>query len=77
MVEKLWCCIEDLFSRDNPSEARHQAFYFMQCMAKGQNERLTLMRAQIFRLIKHHDHPEDVGQKLDLLIALTSNGMAT
>ncbi|KAH1016696.1 hypothetical protein HUJ04_007876 [Dendroctonus ponderosae] len=74
VVEKLWCCIEDLFSRENPSEARHQAFYFMQCMAKGQNERLTLMRAQIFRLIKHHDHPEDIGQKLDLLIALTSNG---
>lgn len=32
------------------------------------------MRAQFFRLIKHQDHPEDVGQKLDLLIALTENG---
>lgn len=47
----------------------------MQCMVKGQSERLTIMRAQFFRLIKHHDHPEDIGQKLDLLIALTSNGI--
>lgn len=47
----------------------------MQCIVKGQSERLTIMRAQFFRLIKHHDHPEDIGQKLDLLIALTVNGI--
>ncbi|KAL1488930.1 hypothetical protein ABEB36_014716 [Hypothenemus hampei] len=74
MVEKLWSCTEDLFSRDNPADARHLAFYFMQCLIKGQSERITPMRAQLFRLIKHHDHSEDVGQKLDLLIHLTSNG---
>lgn len=50
------------------------AFNLTQCMIKGQSERLTPMRAQFFRLIKHQDHPEDVGQKLDLLIALTQNG---
>ncbi|CAG9773906.1 unnamed protein product [Ceutorhynchus assimilis] len=73
VVEKLWSCTEDLYSKDH-TEARHQLFFFMQCLVKGQTERLTLMRAQFFRLIKHHDHPEDIGQKLDLLIALTSNG---
>ncbi|XP_050296204.1 tuberin isoform X2 [Anthonomus grandis grandis] len=76
VVEILWSCTEDLFSTENTAETRHQAFYFMQCLVKGQSEKLKdkPMRAQFFRLIKHHDHPEDIAQKLDLLIALTSNG---
>lgn len=32
------------------------------------------MRAQFFRFIKLHDHPDDVACRLDLLICLTSNG---
>ncbi|XP_066139931.1 tuberin isoform X2 [Euwallacea fornicatus] len=74
VVEKLWSCTEDLFAKENPAEARHMVFFFMQALVKGQMERLSVMRAQFFRLIKHHDHPEDVLQKLDLLIALTQNG---
>ncbi|KAJ8945061.1 hypothetical protein NQ314_009328 [Rhamnusium bicolor] len=47
---------------------------FLQCLLKGQSDKLKVMRAQFFRFIKHHDHPEDVGQRLDLLNTLTSNG---
>lgn len=32
------------------------------------------MRAHFFRVIKQHDHPEDVGPRFDLLHALTDNG---
>lgn len=74
VVEKLWSCIEDLFTKDNSSEARHVAFAFVHSLVKGQNDRLKLMRAQVFRLIKHHDQSEDIGQRLDLLVVLTSNG---
>lgn len=51
-------------------------FSFTQSLVKGQMEKdkLGIMRAQYFRLIKHHDHPEDIGQRLDLLITLTSDG---
>ncbi|XP_076271400.1 TSC complex subunit tuberin isoform X2 [Rhynchophorus ferrugineus] len=76
VVEKLWSCTEDLFAKENPTEARHMIFSFTQSLVKGRMEKdkLGIMRAQYFRLIKHHDHPEDIGQRLDLLITLTADG---
>lgn len=50
------------------------AFQFLQCLIKGQNDKLELKRAHFFRFIKLHDNPEDVGQRLELLNTLTSNG---
>lgn len=32
------------------------------------------MRAQFFRVIKQHDHPEDTTYRFDLLTTLTYNG---
>lgn len=55
-------------------ETRHTAFLFLQCLIKGQSDRLGMMRAQFFRFIKHHDHPDDVAQRLELLKHLTTNG---
>lgn len=55
-------------------ETRHVAFQFIQSLIKGQSDKLEMMRAFIFRFIKHHDNPEDVGYRLELLNTLTSNG---
>ncbi|XP_030752123.1 tuberin isoform X2 [Sitophilus oryzae] len=74
VVEKLYSCTEDLFDKSNPTEVRHMIFAFTQSLIKGQIERLEIMRSQYFRLIKHHDQPEDIGQRLDLLMTLTENG---
>ena len=41
-------------------------------MLRGQYERLKLLRPTFFSLIK--EHPEDVSQRFDLLVALTENG---
>lgn len=73
-VEKLWCAIEDLFSREHSTETRHLAFQFLQCLIKGQNDKLEIMRAHFFRFIKLHEHPDDVAQRLELFNTLTSNG---
>ncbi|KAF5285874.1 hypothetical protein FQA39_LY04335 [Lamprigera yunnana] len=73
-VETLWVWTQDLFSKDQPEELRHLAFHFLQCLLKGQNERLTLMRAHFFRVVKVHDHPDDIVQKFELFQALTNNG---
>ncbi|KAK4874613.1 hypothetical protein RN001_013973 [Aquatica leii] len=73
-VEKLWIWLQDLFSKDQPEELRHLAFNFLQCLLKGQNERLTLMRAHFFRVVKIHDHPDDIVQRFELFQALTNNG---
>ncbi|CAH0564266.1 unnamed protein product [Brassicogethes aeneus] len=70
----LWSAVKDLFGRDYSSEIRHVAFSFLQNLIKGQNDRLQLMRAQFFKFIKTHDNPEDVGQRLELLNCLTTNG---
>nr|CAH7730250.1 unnamed protein product [Callosobruchus chinensis] len=73
-VEKLWASVEDLFRDEHTTETRHLAFLFLQCLIKGQFDRLKLMRAQFFRFIKTHNNPEDVGQRLELLNILTCNG---
>nr|ALE20562.1 TSC2 [Leptinotarsa decemlineata] len=73
-LEKLWNAIEDLFGPDHATETRHVAFAFLQSLLRGQYDKLKLMRAHFFRFIKHHDHPEDVGQRLDSLNILTCNG---
>uniref|UniRef100_A0A1Y1N0Q7 Rap-GAP domain-containing protein n=1 Tax=Photinus pyralis TaxID=7054 RepID=A0A1Y1N0Q7_PHOPY len=74
VVEKLWSCLQDLFSKDQPEELRHLAFHFLQCLLKGQNERLSLMRAHFFRVVKNHDHPDDIIQRFELFQALTNYG---
>lgn len=63
-----------MFGRENSTETRHAAFSFLHSLIRGQSDNLREMRAQFFRFIKNHEHPEDVGQRLDLLNTLTSNG---
>ncbi|KAJ9583770.1 hypothetical protein L9F63_021894, partial [Diploptera punctata] len=67
-IEKLWGCLQDLLQRDVAKEHRHLAYSFFRCLVQGQYEKLGLMRAQIFRIIKTYDVPEDV------IPSLTDNG---
>lgn len=64
----------DLFDQEQTTETRHVAFQFLQSLIKGQNDKLEIMRAHFFRFIKLHDNPNDVGQRLELLNTLTTNG---
>jgi len=42
------------------TETRHAAINFLKCLAKGQHEKLGLMKLVFFRLIKTHDIAEDI-----------------
>ncbi|XP_044760648.1 tuberin isoform X2 [Coccinella septempunctata] len=72
-ISKLWKSIEDIFSIDN-LELRNTGFIFLINLIKRQNEELKITRAEFFRFIRTHNNPQDVGQRLQLLVALTSNG---
>ncbi|RZC31903.1 tuberin [Asbolus verrucosus] len=73
-VEKLWSCIQDMFLREYSVEVRHATFNFLQSIIKNQFDRIDVMRAQFFRFIKHHDNPQDVAPRVDLLSVLTNEG---
>ncbi|XP_063917194.1 tuberin isoform X2 [Zophobas morio] len=73
-VEKLWSCIQDMFLREYPNDVRHATFTFLQTIIKSQFDRIYVMRAQFFRFIKHHDNPQDIAPRVDLLAALTNDG---
>jgi tuberous sclerosis protein 2 len=73
-VEKLWYCIQDMFLREYAAEVRHATFTFLQQVIKSQFDKIDVMRAQFFRFIKHHDNPQDMAPRVDLLGALTNDG---
>lgn len=73
-IEKLWFCLKDLLHRDQAKECRHLVFWFLQRLVEGQYDRLGIMRAHFFRVVKQHDHPEDTNECFKLLDTLTSMG---
>ncbi|CAH1389862.1 unnamed protein product [Nezara viridula] len=70
---KLWCLLEDLFIEEN-KENRHLVFEFFRALIQGQYERLGIMRAQVFKLIRNHTNSDDVILRLELFQSLTDNG---
>lgn len=46
----------------------------MIALVRGQYDRLGILRAHFFRIIKQYDHPEDIIPRFELLQALTDNG---
>lgn len=72
-IAKLWGCIEDIFTKDQ-ADLRNAGFVFLINLVKGQSDELKLLRAQFFRLIKHHENVKDTANRLNLLIVLTNNG---
>ncbi|PSN43169.1 hypothetical protein C0J52_09893 [Blattella germanica] len=73
-IEKLWACLQDLLQREVSKDHRHLAFSFFRCLVQGQYDKLGLMRAHFFRVIKTHDIHEDVAPRFELLQSLTENG---
>ncbi|XP_054271198.1 tuberin isoform X2 [Macrosteles quadrilineatus] len=73
-VKKLWHCVKDLLNDPVAREHRHLAFHFLRCLVQGQAERLGIQRVHYFKLVKTHSNPEDVGQRLDLLMSLVEGG---
>lgn len=57
-----------------PIEIRHAAFGFFKQLVKGQSERLGLLRAHFFRVVKEYNHPEDITERFELFQTLTDNG---
>lgn len=63
-----------MFLQEYPIEVRHNTFAFLQSVIKHQFDKIDIMRAQFFRFIKHHDNPQDISPRVDLLGALTNEG---
>lgn len=63
-----------MFLREYPNDVRYATFSFVQSVIKSQFDRIDVMRAQFFRFIKHHDNPQDIAPRVDLLGALTNEG---
>lgn len=73
-VEKLWLCVADLIKNDQPKECRHCALLFLRNLIHGQFDILNVVRSQFFQVIKEHNHPEDISERMELLQNLTCNG---
>lgn len=71
---KLWCLLEDLLSKEVTQDNRHLIFSFFRALIQGQYERLGMMRAQFFRLIKSHNIQDDIVPRLELFQTLTDTG---
>lgn len=63
-----------MIAPEQPMEVRHAAFNFFKHLVKGQSDRLGLLRAHFFRVIKQYDHPEDITERFELFQTLTDNG---
>lgn len=73
-IGKVWVWTQDLLSKDQPTELRHVEFSLLIALVKGQYDRLGMLRAHFFRIVKQYEHPEDIIPRFDLLHALTDNG---
>ena len=63
VVVKLWYLLEDLLGANVLKEHRNTIFAFFRGLIQGQYERLGMMRAQFFKLIKSHSIAEDIGAR--------------
>lgn len=73
-IERIWSWLKDLLENDKPTETRHLTFQFFQNLVEGQKDRLALIRAHFFRVIKQHNNAEDLIPRFELLKSLTDNG---
>lgn len=53
---------------------RHAEYSLLIALVKGQHDRLGILRARFFCIVKQYDHPEDIILRFELLQALTENG---
>ncbi|XP_060028593.1 tuberin isoform X3 [Erinaceus europaeus] len=73
-VEALWRAVADLLQPERPPEARHAVLALLKAIVQGQGDRLGILRAHFFRVIKDYPSNEDLHERLEVFKALTDNG---
>ncbi|XP_015271085.1 PREDICTED: tuberin [Gekko japonicus] len=73
-VEAIWKAIADMLQPDRPPEARHAVLHLLKAIIQGQGERLGILRAHFFKVIKDYPSNEDLHERLEVFKALTDNG---
>ncbi|XP_073755778.1 tuberin isoform X3 [Callorhinus ursinus] len=73
-VEALWKAVADLLHPERPPEARHAVLALLKAIVQGQGDRLGVLRALFFKVIKDYPSNEDLHERLEVFKALTDNG---
>ncbi|XP_068824790.1 tuberin isoform X2 [Capricornis sumatraensis] len=73
-VEALWKAVSDLLQPERPPEARHAVLALLKAIVQGQGDRLGVLRALFFKVIKDYPSNEDLHERLEVFKALTDNG---
>ncbi|NXU47588.1 TSC2 protein, partial [Turnix velox] len=73
-VEAIWKVVADMLQPERPAEARHAVLHLLKSIVQGQGERLGILRAHIFKVIKDYPSNEDLHERLEVFKALTENG---
>ncbi|XP_019368284.1 PREDICTED: tuberin isoform X2 [Gavialis gangeticus] len=73
-VEAVWKVVADMLQPERPAEARHAVLHLVKAIVQGQGERLGILRAHFFRVIKDYPSNEDLHERLEVFKALTDNG---
>ncbi|XP_016063537.1 PREDICTED: tuberin isoform X5 [Miniopterus natalensis] len=73
-VEALWKAVADLLQPERPPEARHAVLALLKAVVQGQGDRLGVLRALFFKVIKDYPSNEDLHERLEVFKALTDNG---
>ncbi|KAL9835349.1 LOW QUALITY PROTEIN: tuberin-like [Geothlypis trichas] len=73
-VEAVWKVVADMLQPERPAEARHAVLHLLKSIVQGQGERLGILRAHFFKVIKDYPSNEDLHERLEVFKALTENG---
>ncbi|XP_075755960.1 tuberin isoform X2 [Pelodiscus sinensis] len=73
-VEAIWKVVADMLQPERPAEARHAVLHLLKAIIQGQGERLGILRAHFFKVIKDYPSNEDLHERLEVFRALTDNG---
>ncbi|KAM6299277.1 tuberin [Aegotheles albertisi] len=73
-VEAIWRVVADMLQPERPIEARHAVLHLLKSIVQGQGERLGILRAHFFKVIKDYPSNEDLHERLEVFKALTENG---
>ncbi|XP_037239216.1 tuberin isoform X8 [Falco rusticolus] len=73
-VEAIWKVVADMLQPERPVEARHAVLHLLKSIVQGQGERLGILRAHFFKVIKDYPSNEDLHERLEVFKALTGNG---
>ncbi|NXQ71262.1 TSC2 protein, partial [Quiscalus mexicanus] len=73
-VEAVWKVVADMLQPERPAEARHAVLHLLKAIVQGQGERLGILRAHFFKVIKDYPSNEDLHERLEVFKALTENG---